>query len=336
MYRILVATFALVAASAPAMAQGEVNIYSSRHYDSDETFYENFTKATGIAVNRIEDNADVLIERMRAEGELSAADVLITVDAGRLRRADDDGLLQAFGTPVVDEKVPASLRASDDHWAAVSTRARIIFYNKTDVTDPPQTYADLADPKWRGKICTRSSSDVYMLGLLASIIAHEGEDAARAWAEGVNANLAREPAGGDTDQLRGLVSGECDIVLANHYYFARALDSEVEGLSGSTGEIGWVFPNQATTGTHVNVSGLGIAAHAPNLENARRFVEYTLTPEGQKLLADGNNEFPVVEGVPPSDTALSLGDFRRDDIAVEDFGGNNDIAQRVYNEAGYP
>lgn len=336
MKRPVLALLTLCAITMPAVAEGDVNLYSSRHYDTDEAFYDNFEQATGITVNRIEDNADVLIERMRSEGELGAADILITVDAGRLRRADEAGLLQPFGVPAVAEKVPANLRAADDRWAAISTRARVIFYDKSDVTDPPQTYQDLADPKYKGKVCTRSSSDVYMLGLMSAIIAHDGEAKAREWAAGVVANLARAPQGGDTDQLRAIVSGVCDIALANHYYYARALRSEVEGLTDGVDRIGVVFPNQATTGTHVNISGFAIARYSPNPENARRFVEYMLTPEAQKMIADGNNEFPVLAGSTPSDVVQGMGEFRKDPIAVEEFASNNDLAQRIYNEVGYP
>lgn len=327
---------ALAAMTAPVLAQGEVNLYSSRHYDTDEALYQNFEDETGIKVNRIEDSADVLIERMRSEGDLSAADVFITVDAGRLTRADEAGLLRPLEMEVVAETVPAHLRADNDHWAAVTTRARIIFYDKADVSDPPQTYQDLADPKWKGQICTRSSSNVYMLGLLASIIAHDGEEAARAWAQGVKANLARDPEGGDTDQLRALVSGECDIALSNHYYYARAFRKEVAGLTESLDTIGVVFPNQDTTGTHVNVSGMGIARYAPNLENARAFIAYLLTPEAQKLIADGNDEYPVVEGVEPSAAVVEMGSFERDTLPVSAFAAQSEAAQRIYNEVGYP
>lgn len=335
MRSLLLGAAVLCLGATAALAQGELNIYSSRHYDTDDSFYDNFTEETGITINRIEDDADILIERMRSEGELGAADLLITVDAGRLMRADADGLFQPFGVDAVDERVPASLRAANDHWAAISTRARLIFVDNRDVPEPPRTYAELADPKWQGKICTRSSSNVYMLGLLSSIIAREGEEAARAWAQGVKNNLARDPAGGDTDQLRALVSGECDVALANDYYYLRAQGGEVEGLTDSIDLIGVVFPNQETTGAHLNVSGFGIAANAPNVENARRFVTYMLGAEAQKLIADGNYEFPVSEDVVPTDVAVALGTFRRDDIALEKFGGLNDVAQRIYNEVGY-
>ena len=330
--QFLAALAATVLGVSAAAAQ-EVNVYSSRHYDTDDAFFAAFTDATGIAVNRIEDDADVLIERIRSEGELGAADVFITVDVGRLARADDADIFQPLDMPVVEEKVPANLRTDD--WTAFSSRARIIFFDKNDVTEPPATYDDLADPKYKGKVCTRSSSNVYMQSLLASIIVNEGEDAARAWAEGVKENLARDPSGGDTDQLRGLVSGECDIALSNHYYFARGLAGEVSGLTEGIDGIGIVWPNQETSGTHVNISGIGIVKNAPNPESARALVEFTLTPEAQKLLADGNNEFPVIEGIEPSDAAKTMGTFTADTVDLGEVAAASNAAQMIYNEVGY-
>lgn len=325
----------LGAAATPALANGEVNIYSSRHYDTDEKLYAAFEEKTGVTVNRIEDNADVLIERMRNEGRNSPADILITVDVGRLARAVEADVLQPMDSAVIEEKVPAHLRDREGLWTGLSTRARIIFYDKEDVAEPPQSYEELADPKYEGLVCTRSSSNVYMLSLLASIIARDGEDAARAWAEGVWHNRAREPGGGDTDQLKALVSGECDIVLANHYYFARALEQDVAGLSEAIEKIGWIFPNQATSGTHVNVSGAGIARNAPNPDNARLFLEYLVSPQAQTYFASGNNEFPVVDGVAPSDAAAKLGEFTASHQPLGDFEGLSGDAQRIYDAAGY-
>lgn len=327
----ILAALAVLSTAGPALAQGELNVYSSRHYDSDDNLYALFTEQTGIAVNRIEDEADILIERIRSEGELGAADVFITVDAGRLARADDADVFQPLEVAAVEEKVPANLRTED--WTALSTRARIIFYDRQDVTEPPRTYAELADPVWRGKVCTRSSSNVYMQSLLASIIVNEGEAAARAWAEGVLANLARDPAGGDTDQLTAIVSGECDVVLSNHYYFARML---AQGDAEAKARIGVVWPNQETNGTHVNVSGIGIVKTAPNAQNARRFVEFVLSDEAQKLIADQNFEYPVVDGVEASQIARDLGAFAADEVAIGEIAGASAAAQRIYDEVGYP
>ena len=228
----LALTIALLASS--AHAEGEVNLYSSRHYDTDERLYTDFEEATGITINRIEGNADELIARMQAEGANSPADVLLTVDTSRLERAKDAGVLQSIESAVLEERVPGNLQDSDDQWFGFSQRARIIFYDKTEMTEPPRTYADLADPRYAGEICIRSSTNTYNQTLLASIIEHAGEDAAKAWAQGVKDNMARDPQGGDTDQLRAVVSGECNIAVSNTYYFARALAGGVDGLSDST------------------------------------------------------------------------------------------------------
>lgn len=276
-----------------------------------------------------------IFERLKAEGEASPADVFITVDAGRIWRADQAGLLAPVDSEVLEAAIPEHLRHPEGHWFAISQRARIIFYAKDRVAEPPQTYADLADPKYRGMICTRSSSNIYMLSLMAAQIEHLGEEGARAWAEGLLANLAREPEGGDTDQLRAIVSGECDIAVTNTYYFARAIRTDVDGLSGSTDGIGWVFPDQAGEGAHVNVSAAAVTAHAPNRENAILFLEYLVSESAQVYFAEGNDEFPVVEGVPASASVSELGDFVADDVSLTVFGENQTRAQEIYNEIGY-
>ena len=205
----------LLTSAAPAFAEGELNLYSSRHYDTDERLYSDFEDATGITINRIEGNADELTARMQAEGRNSPADILLTVDTSRLERAKDAGLLQSISSDVLEAKVPANLQDSDNQWFGFSQRARVIFYDKADVPNPPQTYLDLADPAYAGLICIRSSSNTYNQTLLAAIIENHGEAVARDWAAGVVANLARQPQGGDTDQLRGIVSGECEISVSN-------------------------------------------------------------------------------------------------------------------------
>lgn len=317
-------------------AAQEVNIYSSRHYDSDETLYENFTEATGIAVNRIEGEADELIARMKAEGANSPADVFLTVDAGRIWLADREGLLEAVDSEALIERIPENLRHPEDHWFGFSQRARIIFFARDRVENPPLTYAALADPEWKGRLCVRSSSNVYNLSLLGSIIANEGEDAARAWASGVLENLARPPEGGDTDQLRGLVSGICDVALANTYYFARALDQDIDGLSPDIDGIGWVFPDQDGAGAHVNVAAAGVAANAPNRDNAIAFLEYLTEPETQTFFADQNYEFPVVADAEIGEVAASLGEFKADTLNLGALGENQPLAQQIFNEVGFP
>lgn len=318
-----------------AFADGSVNLYSSRHYDTDERLYSDFEEQTGITINRIEGNADELIERLKAEGKNSPADVLITVDAGRIWRASDAGLFAPVDSEVLEERIPAALQHPDNLWFGFSTRARLIFYNKDRVSEPPQTYEALADPKYKGQICIRSSTNIYNLSLLASIIASDGPEAAENWAQGVKDNLARSPQGGDTDQLKGLVSGECDIAVANSYYFARSLRTNVEGLSEHVDEIGWVFPNQDGRGTHVNVSAAGVMKNAPNRENAIKFLEYLASDSAQEYFASGNDEYPVVEGVGLSASVTKLGEFKRDQLNLAALGENQAVAQNIFNAVGF-
>ncbi|MCB1507286.1 MAG: extracellular solute-binding protein [Hyphomicrobiaceae bacterium] len=317
--------------ASPAAADGVVNLYSSRHYDTDEQLYTRFTELTGITVNRIEDDADKLIERIRAEGQYSPADILITVDAGRLWRADEAGIFQPVSSPVLEAAIPADLRHPEGDYFGFSARARVIFYDTAVVSDPPETYADLADPKYEGMVCTRSSSNIYMLSLLASMIETEGEDAARAWAEGVWNNRARDPEGGDTDQLRALASGQCAIVVANTYYFARAKAQEADWLMPALDRFAIVFPPE----THVNISGAGVVATAPNFDNAVRFLEYLVSPEAQAYFAGGNFEYPVVEGVAVDSVVAGLGSFERGTVNVEAYGRNQATAQAIYDAVGY-
>ena len=328
---------AALLAAAPALAEGEVNLYSARHYDTDERLYSEFTEQTGITVNRIEGDADELIARMQAEGANSPADVLITVDTSRLERAKDAGVLQPVDSAVLEERIPANLQDSDNQWFGFSQRARIFFFDEADVPEPPQTYLELADPKYQGLVCSRSSTSTYTQTLLAAVIEHHGEDAARDWAQGVVDNFARAPQGGDTDQLRALVSGECDIALSNTYYFARALRTPVDGLGAAELEgIGWVFPKMTDTeGAHVNLSGGGVAANAPNRDNAVRFLEYLASDSAQEYFANGNDEYPVVAGVPLSDSVEALGILDADTVNLSDVAKNLPAAQRIFAEVGW-
>lgn len=327
---------ALTAAIATtAAAEGELNIYSSRHYDTDEQLYSEFEEATGITINRIEGNADELIARMTAEGENSPADILITVDTSRLTRAKDAGVLQSIESDVLEARVPGYLQDEDNQWFGFSQRARIIFYNKDAVANPPLTYLDLADPAYKGKVCIRSSKNTYNQTLLASIVTHHGADAARNWAEGVVANMARDPQGGDTDQLRGLVSGECDIAVANSYYFARAIRTDVKGVSENRDQIGWLFPSQNTEGAHMNLSGGGVAMHAPNKDNAIKFLEYLASDSAQAYFSAGNDEYPAVPGVGLAPSIAALGHFKPDDVNLSEVARNLPEAQKIFNDTGW-
>jgi iron(III) transport system substrate-binding protein len=333
----LTAALTAMAVAAPALAEGELNLYSSRHYDTDERLYSDFEEATGITINRIEASADELIERLRAEGANSPADVLLTVDAGRMWRAAQADLLSPVDSEMLDRAIPSHLRHPEGLWFSFSQRARIFFYDRTVVDRPPQTYEDLADDRYEGMICMRSSSNIYSISLMASMIAHHGAEEAKAWGQGLYDNLARKPTGGDTDQLRGIVSGECAIAVSNTYYFARALRTEVSGLEGDAMQnIGWVFPNQSERGAHVNVSAAAVTAHAPNRDNAVRFLEYLASSQAQEYFSAGNDEYPAVPGTGLSPSVAALGLFKPDDLNLTALGEHQAEAVRIYDEIGYP
>jgi len=339
--RVLTGALLAVAIAAPfaspANAQGEVNIYSARHYDTDDVLFNEFKERTGITVNRIEGKSDELIARMEAEGENSPADIFMTVDAGRIWRADDAGLLSPVDSEVLNKRIPPHLRHPDGHWFGMSQRARIIFYAKDRVENPPQTYEALAEDQYDDMVCARSSSNIYNLSLMASIIEVHGRETAKEWAAGVYGNMAREPQGGDTDQLRGIVSGECDIAVSNHYYFVRGLVSDVDGLTSSTDQIGWVWPNQSGRGAHVNLAAAAVTANAPNRENAVKFLEFLSSDFAQSHFAKQNNEFPAVPGVPLDQGVAQLGYFIPDtSTGAQVYGENAAEAQAVFNEVGWP
>ncbi|MDA7423643.1 extracellular solute-binding protein [Thalassococcus lentus] len=330
-----VIAIAVAATASAASADNVVNLYSSRHYDTDERLYSDFEDATGITINRIEGKADELIARMTAEGKNSPVDVFMTVDTVRITRAKELGLLQSINSDVLEAKIPANLQDNENQWFAFSKRARILFYDKNDVSNPPMTYQDLAKPEYEGMVCIRSSSNVYTQNIVAAMVAHLGEEATADWAEAVVGNFARKPQGGDTDQLRGIVSGECDIAMSNTYYFARALRRDVSGVSDSIDTIGWVFPNQDDFGAHINISGGGVATHAPNRDNAIKFLEYLASEQAQDYFSAGNDEYPVVQGAPLAESVQALGDFKEDDIPLSDIAQNIKTAQRILAQAGW-
>ena len=324
---------ALMATS--AAAEGVLNLYSSRHYDTDERLYSDFEEMTGITINRIEGKADELLARMQAEGTNSPADILLTVDTSRLERAKDMGLLQSIESDVLEARLPDYVQDEDNQWFGFSQRARILFYDKNDVTDPPMTYQDLADPKYKGMVCIRSSTNIYTQTITAALIEHLGEEAVADWAEAVVANFARDPQGGDIDQLRGIVSGECDIAMSNTYYFGRAIRKPVDGVSDSLDMFGWVFPNQDDIGAHMNLSGGGVAANAPNRENAIKFLEYLASDQAQTYFSAGNDEYPAVPGVGISPSVAQMGFFKPDSLDATAIANNTAAAQKLLNESGW-
>jgi iron(III) transport system substrate-binding protein len=337
----LAATALWLASATAAQAQAQpatsavVNVYSARHYQTDEAMYANFTKETGIRINRIEGKEEELLERIRNEGASSPADVFITVDASRLEVADKAGVFQPVQSKALEARIPANLRTPN--WLAFSTRARVIVYN-TKAINPEwvQTYEDLANPRLKGQVCVRSGSHPYNLSLGAALITHLGEAATEAWAKGLVANFARAPKGGDTDQLRAVAAGECGVALSNTYYVARLMRStkpeDVKDMAALT----VVWPNQKTWGTHINVSGAGVIKTAPNKVNAVKFLEYLASDSAQAYFADGNNEWPVVKTAAIKNPALDkLGPFKADETPIEKWAPNTVAAQKVFDRAGW-
>jgi iron(III) transport system substrate-binding protein len=325
--------------SAPAVLRAQdktVNLYSSRHYDTDERLYADFTAETGIKVNRVEAQPDALLERMKAEGANSPADVFISVDSGRLERAREMGLLQPLNSSAVKSAVPANLRDPEDHWFGFSSRARVIMYNKDKVkAGDIATYEDLADPKWKGRVLSRSSSHTYTQSLVGSILAALGEAKTEEWCKGVVANFARPPKGGDTDQIRGVAAGEGDLCLANTYYLGNIIRKAAAQDADLIAKIGVLFPNQADRGTHVNIAGGGIAASSKNRDNAVKFLEYLVTPGAQAYFAEGNDEFPVVAGARLPKTIAALGSFKVDNLNARVFAKNSGDALKIMDRAGW-
>ncbi|ACV35221.1 Fe(3+) ABC transporter substrate-binding protein [Accumulibacter sp.] len=330
-------TLALAAASlGSAQAQEKLlNLYSARHYQTDEALYDGFTRQTGIAIKRLEGKEDELLERIRNEGANSPADVLLTVDAARLAAAHEMGLFSPVQSKILDTRIPAHLRTTD--WFSFSTRARVIIYAKGVVKpEEVRNYSDLADPRLKGKVCTRSGSHPYNLSLMASIIAHQGEAKAEQWAKGVVANFARPPKGGDTDQIRAVAAGECAVALSNTYYLARLMRSDKAEDRKTMEKVGVVWPDQQGSGAHINVSGGGVLKNAPHREAAVRFLEYLSSDEAQRYFADGNNEWPVVAGVKVANPALAeLGKFKADSMPVGSLAMYRAKAQIIFDRAGF-
>lgn len=314
----------------------EVNLYSSRHYDTDQALYENFTEATGIKVNLIEAGADELIARIQSEGVSSPADLLITVDAGRLWRAEQAGIFQPVNSAVLADRLPDNMRHPEGLWMGLSKRARVIVYNRAaGMPEPLATYADLANPVHQGKVCIRSSSNIYNISLMAAMVSRMGEAAAEEWAAGVVANFARTPQSNDTGQIRAVASGECQIGVANTYYLARLAASDDPADQAVSSAVKIIFPGQEGNGTHVNISGAGLVSTSPNPENAIKFLEYLTSEPAQLLFANGNNEYPAVPGIAPTSAVVGLGEFSEDRLNAAELGINQAAAIMVFDRAGW-
>ncbi|WP_119304818.1 Fe(3+) ABC transporter substrate-binding protein [Dongia deserti] len=319
-----------------ARAAGEVNLYSARHYPADEQLFALFTEQTGIAVNQIKGTGAELMERIKLEGEQSPCDVFVTVDAGNLWRAQEEGIYQPISSAELEQHIPANLREPSGRWFSFAKRARVIIYDTTKVKEADlSTYEDLASEKWKGRILIRSSSNIYNQSLVASMIHHNGVEATQKWCEGIVANMARPPKGGDTDQINALVAGEGDIAVSNTYYFARLLSGDDDALKEKLTKIKVFFPNQNGRGTHVNVSGAGVAAHAPNKDNATKFLEFMISPEAQAIFAGANFEYPVRDGAEQAQVIASWGKFKEDTINVVELGKNNAEAVKIMDRAAW-
>lgn len=331
------AALALVSlATFPALAQEKVlNLYSARHYQTDEALYANFTKQTGIKINRIEAGENELLERLRNEGVHSPADIFLTVDAARLGKAEELGLFAPVKSSLLTQRIPAQLRT--DTWFSFSKRARVIVANKASVNPSDvQTYEDLANPKVKGKVCVRSGSHPYNLSLGAALLTHHGAQKTEAWARGLVANFARAPKGGDTDQIKAVAAGECGVALVNSYYLARMLRSEKPEDKKMMESVTVIWPNQTSTGAHINISGGGMLKTAPNKDAAVKFLEYLASDQAQVYFADGNNEWPVVAGVKSNNPALrAMGNFKADTVKVGALAAKQAEVQKIYDRAGW-
>ena len=334
-------TSVLIAAAMATLSNGALaeekilNLYSARHYQTDEALYTAFSQQTGIKINRIEGKEDELLERIKNEGANSPADIFLTVDAARLAKAHELGLFSPLASKTLEARIPSHLRTED--WFSFSTRARVIVYNKSALkSEDIQNYADLANPKLKGKVCSRSGSHPYNLSLMASVIAHQGEAKAEELARGMVSNFARAPKGGDTDQIKAVAAGECGVALANTYYVARLLRSTKPEEIKLMEKVGVVWPNQSTTGSHINVSGGGMLKTAPHKEAAVKFLEYLVSDQAQRYFADGNNEWPVVENLKVANPALeSLGKFKADKLPVKNLAMYQAKAQIILDRAGF-
>lgn len=335
----------LVATALPVAAQEQVlNLYSARHYSTDEALYANFTKATGIKINRVDADDAGILARLKAEGAASPADVILLVDASRLYKGEVDGLFKPIKSKVLEDAIPAQYHAAATPegitWFGFSTRARVVVYDKIKVKrEDVDTYEELADPRNKGKVCLRSGSHPYNLSLFGAVTEHLGEQKAEAWLKGIVANMARDPKGGDTDQIKAVGSGECQIAVSNTYYIARLLRSTAPEDKALMERVGVVFPNQQSWGTHVNIAGGAVAKNSKNTAAAVKFLEYLASPDAQNYFANGNNEWPTAKGVKVRNPALAAmsggGDFKAETIPLHAVGGNMVKVQQMLDRVGF-
>ena len=336
--RILLSAFCLLSGllAMPVLADGEVNIYSARKEDLIKPLLDDFSKQTGVAVNLVTGKEESLLQRLQSEGANTPADVLLTSDAGRLSAARKAGVLQAVKSETLTAHIPASYRDPEGYWYGLSVRARPIIYAQERVKPAElSTYEDLAAPKWKGRICLRSSDSVYNQSLVAGMISHHGEAKTEAWAKGLVANLARPPTGGDRDQIKAVAAGECDVTLANTYYLGGMVNSSDEAEKQAAAKVAVFWPDAKTTGVHVNVSGAGVTAHARYRDSAVKLLEFLAGDSAQRWYAETNNEYPVNPAIPPSAVLKSWGEFKADTLNVAKLGELNAAAVQLMDRAGW-
>ncbi|MBR2077248.1 MAG: Fe(3+) ABC transporter substrate-binding protein [Exiguobacterium sp.] len=313
-----------------------VNVYSSRHYDVDQQLYKQFEEETGIKVNVVEGKSDELLERLNTEGENTEADLFITADAGNLYQAKEAGHLQAVDSDELESNIPEKYRDTDNEWFGLTKRARVIVYSKDRVKpEELSTYEALTEEQWNGKVLVRPSENMYNISLLASFIEVNGVDEAKEWAKGLVNNMARDPQGNDRDQAKAVVAGEGDVAIMNTYYMGLMLNSEDEEEKKVAEQLGVFFPNQDTTGTHVNISGIAMTKASKNTENAQKLMEFMSEPSAQEKFASVNYEYPVNESVEPNELLQSWGEFKEQDINLSALGENQQEAIRIFNEVGW-
>jgi iron(III) transport system substrate-binding protein len=333
--RILVSIILTALLSTQVWAES-VNVYSARKEQLIKPLFDQFTKKTGITVNLVTGKADALLTRLQSEGKLSPADMLITTDAGRLHRAKESGLLQSIESKVLNETIASNYRDSDKQWFALSLRARPIMFNKDKAkASELSTYEALADSQYKGRICIRSSSNIYNQSLVASMIAADGEEKTLAWAKGLVQNFAKPPKGGDRDQIKASASGICDFAIANTYYLGGMLAGNDEKQKMAAEQMQVFWPNQDGRGAHVNVSGAGVLKTSKNREAAIKLLEFLVSKEAQRFYADVNFEYPVRSDVAPSKLLAGFGEFKADDLNLDQLGELNSAAVKLMDKAGW-
>lgn len=317
-------------------AAAEVNLYSARQEALIRPLLDRFTEATGIQVRLVSGEADALLKRLQSEGRNSPADLFLTVDVGRLHLAKEAGVLQPVSSPLLEEAVPPGYRDPEAYWYGLSLRSRVFVYAPERVDRGElSSYEDLADPKWKGRLCVRSSGNIYNQSLVASLIAHDGEAAAEAWARGLVANFARPPMGGDRDQIKAVAAGQCDLALVNTYYLGGMLNSPDAAERAAAEQVRLFWPNQDSRGAHVNISGAGVTRSAPNRDQALRLLEFLVGEEAQRWYAEDNYEYPVREGVAVSATLAAWGEFRTDPLPLGELARHHGAALRLMDRAGW-